>query len=84
MTDEEISSYIETGDLPRLTSISLGATSLNNIPWHSQSMERNIKLVSEASRNAIGVFNRDGFIKCTMKLRGNMPVFETESDFDKN
>ena len=83
-SNDEFAEYIKTSDLPKLPSISLGATSLNNIPCHSQAVERNVKLVSEAAKKVIGITNRDGFVKCTIESRSNMPIFETKSDFNLN
>ena len=81
---EDILQYIQSGDLPRLPSISLGSSTMNNIPCHSQAVERNVKLVTEASQNLIGRNNRDGFVKCTIKSRNELPSFETKADFHPN
>ena len=84
ISDEDIFQYIETGDLPRISAISLGSTTMNNIPCHSQAVERNVKLVTEASQNVVGQISRDGYIKCTIKSRNNMPCFETKSNLNLN
>ena len=52
-----------------------------DIPCHTQSVERHIKLVSEVSRKVCGFEARDGMIRCTLESRKKMPVFNTTKDF---
>ena len=50
-------------------------------PCHIQSVERYVKLVTEACQFVCGHMNRDGFIRSTIESRVNMPVFETKANF---
>ena len=50
-------------------------------PCHSQSVERHVKLVSEASQTVAGFEKRDGLIRMKIKSRKLMPIFDTKKDF---
>ncbi|GBO36602.1 hypothetical protein AVEN_148832-1 [Araneus ventricosus] len=52
-------------------------------PSHSQTVERIVKLVTEASRKRVGPQNRDGFIRATLESRKQMSQFETKTDYKK-
>ena len=52
-----------------------------SFPCHSQSVERCVKLVSEASLRVSDYENRHGFILSTQKSRSEMPTFESKQDF---
>lgn len=51
------------------------------LPCHTQSVERHIKLVTEASSSVCGQSNREGFIQNKLKSRAAMPQFNTKSQF---
>lgn len=57
---------------------------LNDIPCHTQSVERCVKLVTEASMAVCGPEQRDGLILNTLQSRNNMPSFKTKSDYNLN
>ena len=44
----------------------------------TQSVERGVKLVTEASRSVLGFERRDGYIKAGIKSRELMPTFNTK------
>jgi hypothetical protein len=50
-------------------------------PCHIQTVERCIKLVTEASGAVCGYEKRDGFIRGRLLSRKNMPSFETKRDY---
>ena len=50
-------------------------------PCHNQSVERHVKLVSEASQTVVGFEKRDGLIRMKIKSRKLMKVFNTKKDF---
>lgn len=50
-------------------------------PCHTQSVERCVKLVTEASMSVVGSESRDGYIRVRIKSRQNLPSFETKSHF---
>ena len=50
-------------------------------PCHNQSVERHVKLVSEASQTVAGFEKRDGLIRMKIKSRKLMKVFNTKKDF---
>ena len=50
-------------------------------PCHSQSVERHVKLVSEASQTVAGFEKRDGHVHMKIKSRKLMPIFDTKKDF---
>ena len=51
--------------------------SLEDIPWHNQSIERCVNLVSKASSDRIGHTNRHQSILNLVKSRSQMTIFET-------
>lgn len=57
---------------------------LEKIPCHTQSVERCVKLVTEASLAVIGEEKREGFILNTLQSRNEMPIFRTKRDFNCN
>jgi hypothetical protein len=50
-------------------------------PNHTQSVERCIKLVSDASKAVYGYDARDGFIRARNSSRAVMPRFDTKRQF---
>src|SRR6218665_2984944 len=50
-------------------------------PCYSQSVERCVKIVTEASLTLCGKPARDGFIRSRFEARNIMPVFSTRSDY---
>ena len=53
-----------------------------DIPCHSQSVERCVKLVSEASSQVADYEKRHGFILNTLKSRNEMPSILSKKDFN--
>ena len=51
-----------------------------DFPCHSQSCERAVKAVTEASGKVCGWDKRDGFIRATMANRELIPVFSSKKD----
>ena len=49
-------------------------------PNHTQSVERAVKLVTEASKAVSGFQNRDGYIKSPMASRAIVPKFSSKKD----
>ena len=84
ITSEELDGYISTRSFPGYEQWSFSKGSIVNIPCHSQAVERHVKLVSDSSKNVVGEFNRDGFMRSTIQSRKKMPMFETKSDFRLN
>lgn len=50
-------------------------------PCHTQSVERCVKLVTEAASKVCGYENRDGFIRSTLRSRLLMPKFDSKVEF---
>lgn len=46
-----------------------------DFPCHTQSVERCVKLVTEASQSVTNATSRDGFIRTRLQSRGKMPNF---------
>lgn len=73
LTDVELHSLVESPDLVEKL--------CPKYPCHTQSVERLVKLVTEASAKVYGYKNRDGYIRNTLKSRKIMPAFESKKDF---
>lgn len=52
-----------------------------SFPYHSQAVERCVKLVTEASSSVCGDDARDGFIRTRIASRATLSKFDTKSDF---
>jgi hypothetical protein len=52
-----------------------------NFPCHTQSVERCVKLVTEAAAAVCGAKSRDGFIRARLQSRELMPQFETKLNY---
>jgi len=50
-------------------------------PCHTQAVERQVKLVTEAAKAVCGQKSRDGFIRARLASRQLMPTFESKRDF---
>lgn len=55
--------------------------SIRQIPNHTQSVERCVKNVTEASKCVVGAAARDGWIRCRIAARQALPSVETKRDF---
>ena len=55
---------------------------LKRVPCHTQSVERHIKLVTEASSQVCGHHNREGFIKVTLNSRKKITSFKLKRHFN--
>ena len=54
---------------------------LDKFPCHTQSVERHIKVVTEASAAVCGELRRDGFIRAKLLSRQSMPEFGSKKDW---
>ena len=54
---------------------------VTHFPYHTQAVERAIKLVSEASILFSGSAERDGVIRKRIEARKKIAKFETKKDF---
>ena len=78
---DELEMYVGTGYYPMLPEISLASCSVNNIPCHSQAVERHVQLVSKSASRVVGEINRDGLIRATLQSRERMPSFATKTKY---
>src|SRR5690606_30653202 len=61
ISDEEIEMHIEFSTVPNWE--------FKKFPCHTQTVERCVKLVTEASQNVCGPESRDGYIRSTLLSR---------------
>ena len=73
MTDTELWQFITMDETPTIL--------FPKFPRHTQAVERLVKVVTEASKNACGPNSRDGFIRARLTPRHIMPTFESKRDF---
>lgn len=55
---------------------------LTQLPCHTQSVERCVKIVTKASRVVFGESRRDGLIINALQSRNAAPLLRTKSDLD--
>ena len=75
LSEEELAQVVENPDSSAI-SFSRG------LPCHTQSVERAVKLVTQASSSVCDTKRRDGIIRNTLDSRAKMPKFETKKDFN--
>ncbi|GBM92903.1 hypothetical protein AVEN_189143-1 [Araneus ventricosus] len=73
LNEDDIKSLINSDTTP--------IREIETFPCHTQSVERCIKLVTEASNKVCGHEARDGYIRATLKSRSVMPNFSKKSVF---
>ena len=72
ISDEEAENYIKTGKM----------FEIEDFPCHTQSVERCIKLVTEASASVCGHEKRDGFIRARIRSRKSTPNIDSKANFN--
>ncbi|GBN60878.1 hypothetical protein AVEN_120277-1 [Araneus ventricosus] len=73
LSEDDIKSLINSDTTP--------IREIQKFPYHTQAVERCIKLVTEASNKVCGHEARDGSIRATLKSILVMPNFAKKSDF---
>ena len=76
LSKAEIEEYIASECVPALE--------FPKFPCHTQSVERSVKLVTEASAAVIGQTSRHGFILARLESREIMPCFNTKAEYRSN
>ena len=54
-----------------------------DLPGHSQSVERSVKLVTEASQRVFGFEQRHRHINTVLSSRGARPMFDNKSSYEE-
>ena len=75
MSEEQLRALVD-GHAPPVIDV-------QNFPCHTQSVERCVKLVSEASASVCGINTRDGFIRLRLRSRELMHKFESKQDYKR-
>ena len=73
ISDTELWQFIRMDETP--------TTLFPKFPCHTQAVERLVKVVTEASKNACGPNSQDGFIRDRLASRQIMPTLESKRDF---
>lgn len=73
--ENELQLMIDTDEVPTEWEFS-------KFPCHTQSVERTVKLVTEASAKVYGEENRDSHILTTLESRAKIPKFDTKKDYN--
>lgn len=73
ISDEELNNMVTTGEI--------GNIEFPKFPNHTQSVERTVKVVTEAAKTVCGELGRDGFIRNWLDSCRNMPQFLSKKDF---
>ena len=82
MLEPPLTQSVESADLLECIKIkNIPKIQFIKYPNHTQAVERNIKIVTEASSSVCGAVNRDGYIRNVIKSRQLMKSFDTKSDY---
>lgn len=73
VTTEDLKKIVDDGNIKMFT--------FPKFPCHTQSVERCVKLTTEASGSVAGQKSRDGFICARQNSRKLMPKFNSKKDF---
>ena len=73
VTDDEIRLFVKSAGQSTID--------FDRLPCDTQSVERCVKIVTEASLAVCGEHSRDGFIRSRLEARRVVPVFNTKSDY---
>ena len=82
MTVPPIFAKLSEGDLQSvIDGHAVSVMDMDKFPCHTQSVERCVKLVTEAASAVCGPEARHGFIRCKLQARALMPKFESKLDY---
>jgi hypothetical protein len=82
ITEPPLTMELSQIDLERLVAThDVPVLNFPKFPCHTQSVERSVKLVTEACAAVCGAKSRDGFIVNRLESRKLMPKFNTKSQF---
>ncbi|HKU33678.1 MAG TPA: hypothetical protein VJR22_07525 [Candidatus Nitrosotalea sp.] len=73
-TNIEIKSFIDNNNIP----------DISDLPSHSQSVERSVKLVTEAAHTVYGFDNRHRCVMTKLLSRMNRPVFQSKGHYSQS
>lgn len=82
LTEPPLTKHISTEVLrENIRSSAFANEDLKDFPCHTQSVERMVKLVTEAASAVCGPEERHKFVFATLKSRKQMPKFDTKSSY---
>ena len=76
-----VDKYLFLGNLKARMKQKTQQNAVTHFPYHTQAVERAIKLVTEASMLVIGSAERDRVIRNRIESRKKIAKFETKKDF---
>lgn len=76
ISDEDIKLFVKSGGQSTIE--------FERFPCHTQSVERCVKMVTEASLAVCGHLSRDGFIRARLEGRRLLPKFNTKAEYRFN
>ena len=81
VTEPPLTSSIPTSKIETIVHTKTFNNDFSKFPCHTQSVERHIKVVTEASSSVCGQTSREGNIRSKLKSRAAMPQFDTKSQY---
>ncbi|GBL72660.1 hypothetical protein AVEN_127910-1 [Araneus ventricosus] len=76
--------HIKDKDLKEMCKEQFPVMMFEEFPCHTQSVERCIKLISEASMKVCGETARDGYIRVKLQARKEDPTFDNKGQYYSN
>ncbi|GBN09635.1 hypothetical protein AVEN_177827-1 [Araneus ventricosus] len=74
--DKDLKEMCKEDQFPVLT--------FEEFPCHTQSVERCVKLISEAVKNVCGETAKDGYIRDKLQARKELPTFDNKGQYYSN
>lgn len=82
LTEPPLLRNLETDDLKKIVvEGNIEKFDFPKFPCHTQSVERCVKLTTEAAGSVAGQVAREGYIACKQNYRQIMPKFNSKKDF---
>ncbi|GBM08267.1 hypothetical protein AVEN_82947-1 [Araneus ventricosus] len=85
VTEPPLTMHIKDKDLKEMCKEELcPVLAFEEIPYHTQFVERCVKLISEAAMKVCGETARDGYIRAKLQARKELPTFDNKGQYYSN
>lgn len=82
LTEPPLLQFLEIRDIEKIINEVVKTFDFTKFPCHTQSVERGVKITTEAASSVAGNKAREGFIAAKINSRQIMPKFNSKKDFN--